>query len=123
MRASFCRSIACRRTDHHYRELLRTYVIMARAILARELRHLGELLGIAGLKRPADLAAPPARSAELIHGLGSRSTRHVMNRADLLALEVLLHVGDGYRRATRNESIRRCNEHCRGLRDEMRDER
>ena len=34
---------------------------------------------------------------ELIHGLGSRSTRHVMNRADLLVLEVLLHVADGYR--------------------------
>jgi hypothetical protein len=35
---------------------------------------------------------------ELIRGLGSRSTRHVMSRADLLALEMLLHTADGYRR-------------------------
>ena len=33
---------------------------------------------------------------ELVRGLGSRSTRHVMNRADLLVLELLLHIADGY---------------------------
>jgi hypothetical protein len=34
---------------------------------------------------------------ELVQGLGNRSARHVMNRADLLALEVLGHLADGYR--------------------------
>ena len=34
---------------------------------------------------------------ELVQGLGSRSARHVMNRADLLALEVMSHLADGYR--------------------------
>jgi hypothetical protein len=34
---------------------------------------------------------------ELVAGLGNRSARHVMNRADLLALEVLGHLADGYR--------------------------
>ena len=82
----------------HYRELLRTYVIMGSGNLARELRHLAELLGIAGLSARQTLQLHLHVLAELIHGLGSRSTRHVMNRADLLALEVLLHVGDGYRR-------------------------
>ena len=82
----------------HYRELLRTYVIMGSGNLAGELRHLAELLGIAGLSARQTLQLHLHVLAELIHGLGSRSTRHVMNRADLLAIEVLLHVGDGYRR-------------------------
>jgi len=34
---------------------------------------------------------------ELVRGLGSRSTRHVMTRADLLALEVMVHLAEGYR--------------------------
>jgi hypothetical protein len=34
---------------------------------------------------------------ELIHGLGSRSARHVMSRADLLVLEVMVHLAEGYR--------------------------
>jgi hypothetical protein len=35
--------------------------------------------------------------SELIHGLGSRSTRHVMTRADMLALEIIIHLAEGYR--------------------------
>ena len=35
---------------------------------------------------------------ELVRGLGSRSTRHVMTRADLLALEVMVHLAECYRR-------------------------
>jgi hypothetical protein len=35
---------------------------------------------------------------ELIASLGNRSARHVMNRADLLVLEVMAHLADGYRR-------------------------
>jgi hypothetical protein len=34
----------------------------------------------------------------LISSLGNRSARHVMNRADLLVLEVMAHLADGYRR-------------------------
>jgi len=33
----------------------------------------------------------------LIHGLGARSTRHVMTRADLLALEILVYLAEAYR--------------------------
>jgi DNA-binding NarL/FixJ family response regulator len=81
-----------------YRELLRTYIIMGAGNLADELRHLAEMLVLAGLSVRQTLQLHLHVLEELIHGLGSRSTRHVMNRADLLALEVLLHVGDGYRR-------------------------
>ncbi|MFV2068311.1 MAG: hypothetical protein ACC645_15175, partial [Pirellulales bacterium] len=33
---------------------------------------------------------------ELIEGLGNRSARHVMNRADLLVLEVMVHLAEQY---------------------------
>jgi hypothetical protein len=82
----------------HYRELLRTYVIMGSGNLTGELKRLAELLVIAGLSERQTLQVHLHVLTELIHGLGSRSTRHVMNRADLLAIEVLLHVGDSYRR-------------------------
>ena len=34
---------------------------------------------------------------EMIRALGNRSARHVMNRADLLAMEVMIHLAEGYR--------------------------
>jgi hypothetical protein len=34
---------------------------------------------------------------ELVLGLGARSTRHVMTRADLLALEIMIHLAENYR--------------------------
>ena len=49
---------------------------------------------------------------ELVHGLGSRSTRHVMNRADLLVLELLLHVADGYHHRYFDAPARRCKNSC-----------
>jgi len=34
---------------------------------------------------------------DLLRGLGNRSTRHVMNRADMMVLEVMLHLAESYR--------------------------
>jgi DNA-binding NarL/FixJ family response regulator len=82
---------------NHYRELLRTYVIMGLGNLSAELRCLAELLVAAGITARQTVQLHLHVLEELIHGLGSRSTRHVMNRADLLALELMLHVADGYR--------------------------
>ncbi|MEN6450899.1 MAG: hypothetical protein ABFC96_10440 [Thermoguttaceae bacterium] len=82
----------------HYRELLRTYVIMGSGNLSKELRCLAGLLVTAGVTAQQVVQLHLHVLEELVHGLGSRSTRHVMNRADLLALEVMLHVADGYRR-------------------------
>jgi DNA-binding NarL/FixJ family response regulator len=81
----------------HYRELLRTYVIMGSGNLADELRRLAELLVTAGLTARQTLQLHLDVLEELVHGLGSRSARHVMTRADLLALELLLRLADGYR--------------------------
>ena len=73
----------------HYRELLRTYVIMGSGNLSVELKHLAELLVAAGVTARQTVRLHLHVLTELIHGLGSRSTRHVMNRADLLVLEVI----------------------------------
>ena len=81
----------------HYRELLRTYVIMGSGNLADELRCLAELLVVAGVSPRQTMQLHVQILGELIRGLGSRSTRHVMNRADLLVLELLINVAEGYR--------------------------
>jgi hypothetical protein len=81
----------------HYRELLRTYVIMGSGNLSAELKRLAELLVAAGITARQTVQLHLHVLEELVHGLGSRSTRHVMNRADLLALELMLHLADGYR--------------------------
>jgi DNA-binding NarL/FixJ family response regulator len=81
----------------HYRELLRIYVIMGSGNLGVELRRLAEVLVAAGLTARQTMQLHLRVVEEMIHGLGARSTRHVMNRADLLALEVMIHVSEGYR--------------------------
>lgn len=84
-------------TDH-YRQLLRAYVIMGSGNLGAELKRLAELLVAAGLTAQQTMHLHLHVLEELVRGLGTRSTRHVMTRADLLALEVMIHLADGYRR-------------------------
>ena len=81
----------------HYRELLRTYVIMGSGNLAHELRALAELLATGGIGARQTMQLHVTVLEELIHGLGSRSTRHVMTRADLLVLEIVIHLAESYR--------------------------
>jgi DNA-binding NarL/FixJ family response regulator len=81
----------------YYRELLRTYVIMGSGNLSGDLQRLAELLVTAGLSARQTMRLHLYVLEELVHGLGARSTRHVMNRADLLVLEVMVHLADGYR--------------------------
>jgi len=81
----------------HYRELLRTYVIMGSGNLAAELKRLAELLVSGGLSVQQTMQLHLGALEELVHGLGARSTRHVMTRADLLVLEVMIHLAEGYR--------------------------
>ena len=82
----------------HYRELLRTYVIMGSGNLSVELRKLACVLVRAGVSAAHVMEVHLAVLQELVEGLGTRSTRHVMARADLLILEVMTSLGEGYRR-------------------------
>jgi hypothetical protein len=82
----------------HYQELLRAYVMMGSGNLGGEIALLAELLVAAGISARQSVQLHLGALEELLQGLGTRSTRHVMNRADLLALEVVVHLAEGYRR-------------------------
>lgn len=81
----------------HYRELLRAYVIMGSGNLSAELSKLAELLATAGVSARQTMHLHLHVLEELVHGLGARSTRHVMTRADLLVLEIMMHLAECYR--------------------------
>ncbi len=87
----------------HYRELLRAYVIMGSGNLACELSRLASLLATAGISARQTMQLHVLVLEELVNGLGSRSTRHVMTRADLLALEIMVHLADNYRERYREQ--------------------
>ena len=82
----------------YYHELLRTYVIMGSGSLKDEILQISDLLAKANLT-PRKVLEFHLESVELIvKGLGNRSSRHVMARADLLALEMMVHLGECYQK-------------------------
>ena len=102
------------RLVEHYREMLRTYVIMGTGNLSHEMSHLSELLVGAEVTARETMQLHVQVLEELVRGLGNRSARHVMNRADLLVLEVLVHLSEGYRRRylERGEVAKRAKQHA-----------
>lgn len=81
----------------HYRELLRAYVIMGSGNLSSDMQELSELLVSSGITPQQTMLLHLQVLEELVRGLGSRSARHVMTRADLLVLEIMIHLAEGYR--------------------------
>jgi DNA-binding response OmpR family regulator len=81
----------------HYRELLRAYVIMGSGNLTSDMQELAELLVNSGITPQQTMLLHLQVLEELVRGLGSRSARHVMTRADLLVLEIMIHLAEGYR--------------------------
>jgi CheY-like chemotaxis protein len=84
--------------DEYYQELLRTYVIMGSGNLSTEIINLAGVLSQAKFAPREVLDLHLARVERLVRGLGNRSTRHVMARADLLALELMVRLGECYQR-------------------------
>ena len=82
----------------HYRSLLRAYVIMGAGNLSDEVASLAALLNTAGISASRALQLHLTVLEEMVVGLGNRSARHVMTRADLLVLELLMQLADGYQR-------------------------
>jgi len=81
----------------HYRELLRAYVIMGSGNMSDEMDRLAELFAAATITPQQAMRLHLHVLEEMIGGLGSRSARHVMNRADMLILEVMIHLAEQYR--------------------------
>lgn len=84
------------RLVRHYQELLRAYVIMGSGNLSTEMFELASLFVAGGVSARQVMELHLKVLEEIIEGLGSRSSRHVMNRADLLLLEVMFHLSDGF---------------------------
>lgn len=82
----------------HYSDLLRAYVIMGSGNLGKEMKRLADLLALAGVSAQQTMQLHVQVLEDLVRGLGNRSTRHVMTRADLLILEVVVHLAENYRR-------------------------
>ena len=82
----------------HYREMLRAYVVMGAGNLAAEMVRLAQMLTDADVSAQRTMQLHVQVLEELVGSLGNRSARHVMTRADLLVLEIMAHLADGYRR-------------------------
>ncbi len=80
-----------------YRETLKTHVIMGSGNLGNEMAELAEKLASAGATGHQTMRLHVGVLEELVRGLGCRSARHVMSRADLLLLELLVHLTECYR--------------------------
>lgn len=87
----------------YYQELLRTYVIMGNGNLGSEIVALSQVLAKIGLSPRETLSLHLERVEQLVRGLGNRSTRHVMARADLLVLELIMHIGECYQHQAQDE--------------------
>lgn len=85
-------------TAEFYQELLRTYVMMGSGSLKSEIAKVAASIADARLSLWEALDLHLERVESLVRGLGNRSARHVMARADLLALELMIHLGEHYRR-------------------------
>jgi CheY-like chemotaxis protein len=90
----------------HYRQLLRAHVMMGAGNLSAEMSALADLLAEAGVTAPQAMHLHVQALEELVRGLGNRSARHVMTRADLLLVEVLVHLAEHYRLRPVEQAIR-----------------
>lgn len=84
--------------DHEYQELLRTYVMMGSGNLGSEIARIADHIVASGLNPREALELHLERVENLVRGLGSRSTRHILARADLMALELMMHIAECERR-------------------------
>lgn len=78
----------------YYHELLRTCVMMGTGSLTSEIAALADVMAAAGLGPRDAFQLHLGQVEQLVSGLGSRSTRHVMTRANLVAIELVLHLGE-----------------------------
>ena len=81
----------------HYRDLMRAYIIMGSGNLHMEMAELAGVLATARLTAHEAMAIHLRALGEVIGGLGNRSARHVMNRADLMGLEITINLAHQYR--------------------------
>ena len=86
-----------RQLVEHYQELLRAYVIMGSGNLTQEMGQLAEVLAASKVSARQAMLLHLSVLEEMVISLGTRSARHVMNRADMLVLELMVNLAERYR--------------------------
>ena len=81
----------------HYAGLVRAYVVMGTGSLADEMRALAELLVSTGVTAHEAMLMHLDVVQQLVRGRGTRSAKHLVSRAQLLILEIMVHMAEGYR--------------------------
>ena len=84
----------------YYHELLRTSVMMGSGCLSGEIRRLAEMMVAADLGPREAMQLHLAGVESLVGGLGRRSTRHVLSRASLAGMELVMLVGECWKQRT-----------------------
>jgi hypothetical protein len=85
--------------SERYSGLLRSYVLMGSGSLASEIAEMADQFVAACLPPPEALQLHLKCVENLVKGLGNRSARHVVARADLLAIELMTHLAHRSQRA------------------------
>ncbi len=88
----------------YYREVLQTQIIMGSGQPSEELHRLCDLLVEEQMSAAQLMRLHLSVVHETIDELGHRCARHVMNRADGLAINLLMRLADGYHRQSGNLS-------------------
>jgi hypothetical protein len=83
-----------------YGGLLRSYVLMGSGRLTSEIAEMAACFVAANLPPPEALQIHLMCVEKLVKGLGNRSARHVVSRADLLAIELMTHLAHRSQRPT-----------------------
>ncbi len=73
-----------------YREVLRTYVMTGTVNLAPEIKKLAQTFALAHLTPRQVLQLHLDQVEQLVKGIGQRSARHIVDRANVLCLELLV---------------------------------
>ncbi|HRX77516.1 MAG TPA: hypothetical protein P5307_00565 [Pirellulaceae bacterium] len=77
---------------NQYHELLRTYIVMGVGTLADEINQFVDRVQSSELTPQQAFQLHLQVLEDLLNGLGNRSTRHVLTRADMLILEVMVNL-------------------------------
>ena len=85
-----------------YRELLRTHIIMGVGSLTAEREALVDGFVNDKLTSQQVMHLHLQALQQMIDGLGNRSTHHVMSRADLLILELIMSLAERYQTSSQH---------------------
>ena len=88
--------------DQPYVELLRNYVIMGSGSMSDEIRSIAATWADNHVTAHQAMLRHVEALEKLLLGVSGRGARHLMTRADMLILELMLHLAEAYRMQSEN---------------------